>query len=75
MKVNALTVALYFIKLIPFCALFYKQKYCEILFRLAGFIVITIVTVYGLSMHLKIMLILYIAAREAYYFEFYAYVG
>lgn len=66
---NAVTVATY--SIIPFCAVFYKQKYCEILFRLAGFIVITIVTVCGLSMHLKIMLILYIATREAYYFEFY----
>lgn len=60
--------------MMAFCALFYKQKYCEILLRSAGFIVITIVTVCRLSMHLKIMLMLYIAAREAWYFEFYAHV-
>lgn len=64
-------VATYFMDVV-FCILFYKQKYCEILLWLAGFIVITIVTVCRLSMHLKIMLIPHKAAREAWYFEFYA---
>lgn len=64
------TVATY--SIIGFCATFYKQKYCEILLRLAGRIVITIVTVCGLSMHLKIMLMLYIATRRAYILNFIA---